>query len=401
MKKIASISFLILGLILILLETTHAVPSQAQTSTSLYLPLIRRAATTSCRFGIAAIPGIGGYDVSLNAFKIGGFVDWTSAPSRTLPGDVTFLRVINLRDPFDDTEAAQYAARLARVYPGSYWQIGNEPDTTYEGHGIYQDNVTANQYGHRYYVIASAIRQADPSAKLGFGSVVQPTPVRFRYLEMALARLISDSGSASAAHGLIDFISIHGFILNEDEDHNDDGIIDNKWGTGVPKDYSDPYLYCLTTNPDGTCKTKILPEALTPAQTYDINRFKTRVQNMRQWMYNNGLRNKPLWITEYGSLLPPITKPEDNLTTLPDSVTAQYMVNTFDFLRTATSTTTGLPADGNRLVQRWFWYSLNEHRYWFGGSLYDPDTSPPQLTLIGQTFINYMAPLLPEEGCLP
>lgn len=401
MKKPTLFSTLVICIFLVLSGTVQAVPAQAQTSTTLYLPLIRRAATTSCRFGIAAIPENAGYAVSLAQFKVGGFVDWNNNPSRVLPGDVTYLRVISVSDPFDDVQVANYAANLARAYPGSYWQIGNEPDTTYQGHGIYQDNVTASQYGHRYYVIATAIRQADPTAKLGFGSVVQPTAVRFRYLEMALARLIQDSGNASTAYGLIDFLSIHAFILNEDEDHNDDGIIDNKWGTGVPKDYNDPYLYCITTNPDGTCKTKILPEALTPAQTYDINRFKSRIQNMRQWMYNNNLRNKPLWITEYGSLLPPITRPEDNLTTLPDSVTAQYMVNTFDYLRTATSTTTGLPADGNRLVQRWFWYSLNEHRYWFGGSLYDPDTSPPQLTLIGQTFINYMAPLMPEEGCLP
>lgn len=399
MKKRLIFTGIIASLILILLGAVQSMPSHAQTSNTLYLPLIRRAATTSCRFGIAAIPGNAGYDISLAPFKIGGFVDWSTSPDRTLPGDVTYLRVITVRDPFDDTLAAQNAANLARIYPGSIWQIGNEPDTTYEGHGIYQDNVTASQYGHRYYVIATAIRQADPTAKLGFGSVVQPTAVRYRYMEMALAKLAQDSGSNEAARALIDFVSIHGFILNEDEDHNNDGIIDNKWGTGVPKDYNDPYLYCQTTNSDGTCKTKIQPEAITPSQTYDINRFKTRVQTMRQWMLTNNLRNKPLWITEYGSLLPPITR--DNLQTLPDSVTAQYMVNTFDFLRTATSSTTGLPTDGNKLVQRWFWFSLNEHRYWFGGSLYDPDTTPPQLTLVGQTFINYMASLTPEEGCLP
>ena len=56
-----------------------------------------------------------------------------------------------------------------------------------------------------------------------------------------------------------------------------------------------------------------------------------------------------------------------------DEDTADFMLATFDFMLSATDDQTGLPADGNQLVQRWFWYSLNEHRYNFGGSIFDPD----------------------------
>jgi hypothetical protein len=58
----------------------------------------------------------------------------------------------------------------------------------------------------------------------------------------------------------------------------------------------------------------------------------------------------------------------------------------------------GLPSDGNRLVQRWFWYSLNEHRYNFGGTLYDPDNSKAR-TAVGTAWINYVDP--PIFGDVP
>ena len=41
------------------------------------------------------------------------------------------------------------------------------------------------------------------------------------------------------------------------------------------------------------------------------------------------------------------------------------MIDTFDFLLSATDSSTGFPADADHLVQRWFWYSLNDHRYTF------------------------------------
>ena len=75
-------------------------------------------------------------------------------------------------------------------------------------------------------------------------------------------------------------------------------------------------------------------------------------------MAGKGERNKPLWITEYGSLFPP-TRLDLGAT---DAKTASFMVGTFNFLLSARDEATGLPGDQNRLVQRWFWYSLNEHR---------------------------------------
>jgi hypothetical protein len=113
---------------------------------------------------------------------------------------------------------------------------------------------------------------------------------------------------------------------------------------------------------------------------------------MRQFLWNIGQEAKPLWITEYGSLMPPIDPPGGpNLQNVSDTETARFMTESFDFLLGATDPTTGCPSDGNRLAQRWFWYSLNDHRYTFGGTLYDPDNSKAR-TAVGTAWINYVDP---------
>ena len=52
--------------------------------------------------------------------------------------------------------------------------VGNEPDTTYEN----QDALLPEVYADRYFELATIIRRLDPSARIAFGSVVQPTPIR-------------------------------------------------------------------------------------------------------------------------------------------------------------------------------------------------------------------------------
>jgi hypothetical protein len=280
-----------------------------------------------------------------------------------------------VNDPFDIAQSAASAAANATAHPGSYWQVGNEPDTQYcNTDGSCQDNVTAEQYADRYYAIATAIRAADPSAKIGFGSIVQPTPIRLYYLNLAWERLKVRAGSAAAATALIDFWSIHNFVLNE---------VAGQWGTGLPKGYQPSWG---------------VPVNVTNfADTHNSNIFSNRVRAMRQWMKDRGQQNKPLWITEYGSLFPPETT--SNLVTISQQKTADFMVATFNFMLTTRDANIGMPADGNRLVQRWFWYSLNENRDVYGGTLFDPVTGAA--TPVGQAFIDYTRNLPASTNCLP
>ena len=110
-------------------------------------------------------------------------------------------------------------------------------------------------------------------------------------------------------------------------------------------------------------------------------------------------RDKPLIITEYGVLMPSEylgsgdtleERKEDG-----DRVVVAFMEGTFDFLLTARDPLHGYPADEDRLVQRWLWFSLNCPLYeeipegGFNGPLYDWH-NPDQLTVFGEFYKDYV-----------
>ena len=113
----------------------------------------------------------------LVAWELDPTLDWGATTNPILPEGVEYIRVLRLRDDL-------YPGTLANItgwveaYPGRVWMVGNEPDTRYGG----QDELEAEVYADRYYELATLIRKGDPTARIGFGSVVQPTPIRLRYL---------------------------------------------------------------------------------------------------------------------------------------------------------------------------------------------------------------------------
>jgi hypothetical protein len=68
------------------------------------------------------------------------------------------------------------------------------------------------------------------------------------------------------------------------------------------------------------------------------------------------------------------------------------MTQTFNVLMTLTDTVSGYWPDGNRLVQRWAWYSLNDTR--LGGILFDPGTQARRP--LGDVFVTYTNQLSPS-----
>ena len=315
---------------------------------------------TVCRFGITSIHGSEGYDIP--AIGVGSYLDWGAGSKPGLPAGVEYIRVLRLRNDLYQFTLDNLPGWV-NANPGSVWVVGNEPDTTYGG----QDALLPELYADRYFALATIIRDLDPSAQIAFGSVVQPTPIRLRYLQRAWNQLVMMQGVPTASSNLIDIWSIHAFILNEQQ---------YRWGTGIPPGFENDH-------DDAEIITDL-------TDTYSIDKFQSRINAMRTWLADLGERDKPLWITEYGSLMPPIDPidPPRDYYNVSDADTANFMLATFNFLLSATDTQTGLPGDGNRLVQRWYWYSLNEHRYNFGGSLFDPDNGN-SLTLVGQSFTDY------------
>lgn len=327
------------------------------------------AGEISCRFGITVPNGLAGYETQLADLKVASYLDWGAKANPSLPNGTHFIQVLRVKDSlYPGTLSA--LPGLVAANPGAHWMVGNEPDTVREG----QDGVTAEVYADRYYELASQMRGLDPSAHIGFGSIVQPTPIRLRYLDRAWARLTQLAGGETAASGLIDIWSIHSFILNEHP---------FQWGAGVPpgfeSDWADAVIYDL----EWTGTDWDVPE------THDNSIFNSRLQAFRQWLMNKGEAGKPLWITEYGSLFPPID-PEGgpNYVNVSDAETARFMRETFDFMLGATDSSSGLAQDGERLVQRWYWFSLNKERDTFGGTLYDPDNGGA-ITEVGTAWVTY------------
>jgi hypothetical protein len=328
-----------------------------------------QALMPSCHVGIDTPWGVDLVDLS--TVGVIGYMNWGPIAYPTIEPPIEQAKVLRIgneklnrygqpcgRDTYTDTMAS--LSYYVNRYDNAVWMVGNEPDTTYSC----QDDITAQEYGQRYYEIASAIKAQDPGAKVSFGSIVQPTPIRIRYLTYAWNELVSQAGSVNAASQLIDFWNIHAFILNED-------ATPNSWGTGVPRGFENDH------------DDAIIITDLTDA--YDIGIFTQRMVAFRQFMDSLGEQNKPLWISEYGNLYPPLD--DYGYYTVTDEVTRDYMLATFDAMLQTKNANYGYPGDDNRLVQRWFWYGLYHDRAQHGGSLFDPHTG--ESTAVGDGFLQY------------
>ncbi|MDX9851979.1 MAG: hypothetical protein RBT01_15820 [Anaerolineaceae bacterium] len=355
------------------------------------------------RFGITAPLGVVGYDLStIHALT---YLDWAKESS-TVPAGVEYIHVIRVGD--DVYNNGGLLTKLPITISnniGDVWIIGNEPDRFCD-----QDSVNPELYGQRYFEIATLIRSLDPTAKLGFGSIVQPTPIRIRYLQRALDRLIELSGNnEELAFGLIDIWSIHAFILNE-KPYN--------WGADVPVGFYTYDKILLEEAQRGHCYTgeqyeTDINDAIVISDfsdTYSIEIFKERIYYFRNWLNSIGESNKPLWITEYGSLFPdwevkcqiePGLDCESPYNGWPfQENSKKYLIDTFNFLLYTSDPVIGFPLDDHHLVQRWFWYSLNGNREEFGGTLFDPNNDK-QITNLGIAYKNYIELLIGPKIYLP
>jgi hypothetical protein len=332
---------------------------------------------------------------NLSRLKAGWFIDYQmeTGPVQGL----SYVPVIRVGELLDGNKVSKerfdrFAGPAIDALPSRLWTVGNETDRAG------QDNRPPDLYAEDYYWIRQWIRQRDPTAKVAIGAIVQPTPRRIEYLKIVLRAYRNKFGADLPT----DAFTIHSFILTEDP---------NIGGAGLPPQPFDTSRYSYSTSP-----------------TYysyddhgDIEIFKQRIQRFRAWMANTEIsgyrnyRNVPLIITEYGILFGPDTffktgdqifpspsppevcnetDPAQPKYRLPDGNAADnvcfftltfarnYMLGSLEFLRTATSGTTGLTSDGNRLVQAASWFSLQDqlrHSLYqvdgFNGNLVDRDTA--------------------------
>jgi hypothetical protein len=195
------------------------------------------------------------------------------------------------------------------------------------------------------------------------GGIVQATPLRLQWLDEVRERYQALYGEPFP----VDLWNIHTFILREEK---------GSWGCEIPA---------------GINATSGM---LWEIQDHDrMDLFQEQIVRFRQWMKDRGERDKELIVSEYGILMPDIPGFDFDAARVE-----AFMLNTFDYFMSAKDPELGYPADGNRLVQRWAWYSLNDplfEGYPSRSHLFEPSTK--EITPLGLAFENYTEPL----SCVP
>ncbi len=310
------------------------------------------------RFGVDVRPQVGqvtDYDVA--SLHIAWYSDWGASLNPPRPDGIEYAQLVWVTE-------GSFAPRLQELgpmvdaNPSSLWMIGNEPETLGQG------NNTPEQYAEAYHQLYTFIKERDPGAQVAIGGVVQPTPLRLKWLDRVREHYQVTYDQPMP----VDVWNIHNQILQE---------LRGGWGCGIPQGLEEDRgrLYSISDNDN-------------------LDYFVQHIVGFRTWMRDRGERDKPLIITEYGVLMP-----------VEYGFTAQrvnaYMDATFDYLLTARDDELGYPADENRLVQRWLWYSLNDKPYdfvtqtGFNGALFDYryPSYPGVITEIGVNFREYTSAL--------
>lgn len=353
--------FLFLTLFLVWNEALTAKSVASAPSVSQVMGL-QNGAERLCRFGVNVTGNVTSFDTA--TLRMGWYVDYgaKSAPPAIGADYAPIIRLSQIGTisrtgviSYTYTPSGSQLQAAVAGNPGAVWFIGNEPDRP----GISQDDMEPAAYASAYHELYYLIKGQDPAARIFAGNIVQATPIRLQYLDLVLANYQTLFGERMPVDGW----SIHGFILNEVSCDYDNT---NCWGAEVPSGVNANF-----------------GEILTVEDNDSITLFIERIQRFRQWMYDRGYNKVPLYLSEYGILMP------DWLGFDSARVNA-FMNATFDYLRFATDAKLGDPADGYNMVQQWSWYSTSDIN--FNGWLFDPITTT-QMTAMGTNYAGYTSPL--------
>lgn len=322
---------------------------------------------------------------------------------------------------------------FVRAEPGKLWLVGNEPERD-----DLQDEIHPKVYAQAYHDAYIAIKEADPTAKVAIASIIEVTPLRLQYLQLTLDYYEDLYGEQMP----IDVWNTHVYPISEAEYHTyeRDGLFTPGAAAlpiGVPLDPNQteattgrplmPMFTAIKYNGsggfntlEGICEE---PEHIyahyCEADADNLRIFKEQIHDMRNFMKVNGYQDTPLVITEFGILAPyEIDRWEENgeqkvdyylkdefNNPFPPERVATFMEGALEYLNTATDPDLGYAEDGNRLVQRWYWFAawhegLSSSSNLVSYSGVDPSTNRVGengrgvingITLQGNTFKNYAA----------
>lgn len=341
------------------------------------------------RFGVGVTgENIDQYDVG--RIRAGWYVDWGAKEDPPRPAGMEYVQMVRLHQLTEcwpertpDRDACPYVVlpngsytytltspnnrdevvSIAQAKPGSLWLIGNEMDRRdWEGGG--QDEMLPELYAEAYHELYHLIKDADPTAQVAIGGVIQPTPLRLDYLDIVWNTYEALYGEQMP----VDVWNIHNMILRE-----------------ASCDVYYPWECFGAEIPPGIDADVGEWRSIQDADKMAL--FKEQIRDFRQWMKGKGEREKPLIISEYSVLYG-----EDYL--FDYARVKKFLYATFDYMTTETDSELGYPEDDNKLVQRWAWYSLNDDAFGNDPShhhLFDPDTK--RITQLGIDYGDYVSDL--------
>jgi len=361
-RSAVSLALLVVGIVVGWNASAHTASAPAYTSYASGEFFFPPYPSNSDRMGLSG--SIGMYNPALQA---GWYTDWGANSNPPHPGGAEYARTVyfHIHDtgticgsrPAPAWQRSQVIETITgtvlmdnlRANPGALWLIGNEPDSIYNGSPIMPE-----LYAELYHEFYTFIKSYDPSARVAIGAIVQPSPLRLVYLDKVLNRYQSLYGEKLPTA----LWNIHLYAFRE---------VACDYGAGTPPGASGngwPYEWWDWSN------------AALAAQ---------HLRDMRQWMADQGERDKPLIVTEFGQLMPDdgsyCTNPSDPSSCITQETSRATLQSDFSYFLTLTDTQTGYLDDGNRLIQLWAWYSLYDSLY--GGDLVNLDGT---LTPAGQAF---------------
>lgn len=367
--------FLLLGLLLAAAfvassASAQAVPGNpsqpvtAGTATAGTVTAAPEALGPSCRYG-AAVLGSNQFKW-MDPLSAGWFI--TFGPSGDSDAKPEFVPVVRIRQnkqgcqylstfTVDPPLTAEGLGNAVQTRPGRLWIVGNEPDRGPNPESCTQgaqDDTYPDVYARAYHDIYTFIKKVDPTARVANAGLVQVTPGRLQYLDKVWDAYKNRYGVTWP----VDVWNMHLYVLPEvDSSGKPNGIAGVALGT-------DP---ALGIRESGNDKNRCADaNVYCWAEHDDIAEFTKQVVAMRTWMKNKGEQQKPLMLSEYSILYPYVIdspgscflSDEYGNCFTPERV-RDFLNKSMSYLETAADPNLGYARDGNRLVQRWLWFSIN------------------------------------------
>jgi len=319
-----------------------------------------------CRLGVDAVSrSVADYpSEDIAQLRAEWYFNWRTSPNPQKPNGMRFAQSVFVKQwkwknglvlyDADASYAQPYTytvqpsipdiKQIATNNPGSLWLLGNEIERRdWETGG--QCEILPEVYAWAYHEIYTAIKAADPTARVANGSIIVPTPLRLQYM----TRMWDEYRRLYGEPMPVDVWHIHTYLGPEKRDY---------WGIDIPAGIdADVGMFYF----DGDRDKQILVNK-------DFSYVPDLVRDFRAWMKERGQQDKPLVISEFGVSMPDQVM-EGEFT--PEKIRDEYMYPGLAFMQNAKDPALGYPADEYRLVQSVWWWSMDGDR-----GRYNPDFEP-------------------------